>query len=192
MLASGCWQAQARKKAAFGGARLWTRGYLAGVKLGKREIPMVIPSTWRSAWVMHGLSVVVGIVAGFGGIGFSYMAQFASVVFLGYGAHYSVPDARGEIHLVHAPEFAGPILLLGILFLPMLGGFLSSMVSSFLAPEAAGHGTDAAVDSYHNKRGSVRARVPFVKALATVLTMGTGGSGGREGPIAQIGGGFGS
>lgn len=165
---------------------------LLGVKLGKREIPNILPSSWRSAWVMHGLSVIVGIVAGFGGIAFSYMAQYAGILFLGYGAHYTIPDAKGEIHMVHPPEYAGPILLLGILLLPMIGGFLSSMVSSFLAPEAAGHGTDAAIDSYHNKRGFVRSRVPFVKALATALTMGSGGSGGREGPIAQIGGGFGS
>ena len=141
---------------------------------------------------MHGLSALVGVVAGSGAIIFSYAMQFVGILALGYGANYSVPDARGEIHLVHAPEFSGSILLLGLLLMPMLGGLLSSMVSSLLAPEAAGHGTDAAIDAYHNKRGFVRGRVPFVKTIATVLSMATGGSGGREGPIAQIGAGFGS
>jgi len=141
---------------------------------------------------MHVLSALVGLVAGSGAIVFSYAMQFVGILALGYGANYSVPDARGEIHLVHPPEFSGSILLLGLLLMPMLGGLLSSMVSSFLAPEAAGHGTDAAIDAYHNKRGFVRGRVPFVKTIATVLSMATGGSGGREGPIAQIGAGFGS
>jgi CIC family chloride channel protein len=60
------------------------------------------------------------------------------------------------------------------------------------APEAEGHGTDAAIDAYHNKGGFIRARVPFIKTVASALTLTTGGSGGREGPIAQIGAGFGS
>ena len=55
------------------------------------------------------------------------------------------------------------------------------------APEAEGHGTDAAIAAYHFHEGQIRARVPWVKLVASALTIGTGGSGGREGPIAQIG-----
>jgi CIC family chloride channel protein len=61
-----------------------------------------------------------------------------------------------------------------------------------LAPEAEGHGTDAAIAAYHHQQGLIRPRVPLVKIVASALTLGTGGSGGREGPIAQIGAGFGS
>lgn len=60
------------------------------------------------------------------------------------------------------------------------------------APEAEGHGTDAAIAAYHFKKGEIRARVPLIKTVASAITIGTGGSGGREGPIAQIGAGFGS
>ena len=60
------------------------------------------------------------------------------------------------------------------------------------APEAEGHGTDAAIDAYHRKGGFIRGRVPIIKTIASALTLTTGGSGGREGPIAQIGAGFGS
>jgi len=49
-----------------------------------------------------------------------------------------------------------------------------------------------AITSYHFKGGEVRARVPLIKAISSAITIGTGGSGGREGPIAQIGAGFGS
>jgi CIC family chloride channel protein len=61
-----------------------------------------------------------------------------------------------------------------------------------LAPEAEGHGTDALIDSFHRKKGIVRRRVPFVKTIASAITIGSGGSAGKEGPIAQIGSGFGS
>jgi len=58
--------------------------------------------------------------------------------------------------------------------------------------KAEGHGTDAAIDAFHNKEGVIRAHVPFVKLIASAITIGSGGSAGREGPIAQISAGFGS
>src|SRR5579871_2470886 len=60
------------------------------------------------------------------------------------------------------------------------------------APDGEGHGTDAAIGAYHFHQGKIRPRVPLVKIVASAITLGTGGSGGREGPIAQIGAGFGS
>jgi CIC family chloride channel protein len=61
-----------------------------------------------------------------------------------------------------------------------------------VAPEAEGHGTDAMIEAFHQRGGKIRKRVPFVKIIASALTIGTGGSAGKEGPIAQIGSGFGS
>ena len=80
-----------------------------------------------------------------------------------------------------------------LLVLVMAGGGLASglLVYTF-APEAEGHGTDAAIDAFHNKRGEIRGRIPIIKTIASAITLGTGGSAGREGPIAQIGAGFGS
>ncbi len=60
------------------------------------------------------------------------------------------------------------------------------------APEVAGHGTDATIRAFHKTAGKVRVRVPILKTIASAITLGTGGSGGREGPVSQIGGGFGS
>ncbi|MEO8431107.1 MAG: chloride channel protein [Acidobacteriota bacterium] len=73
-----------------------------------------------------------------------------------------------------------------------LGGLLSGILVYTLAPEAEGHGTDAAVETYHQKGGDVRARIPFIKGIASALTIGSGGVAGREGPAAQISVGLGT
>ncbi|MCA9174636.1 MAG: chloride channel protein [Planctomycetales bacterium] len=73
-----------------------------------------------------------------------------------------------------------------------LGGLLTGYLVHYLAPEARGAGTDATIDAFHNKRGMISIRVPLVKTLASAITLGTGGSAGREGPITQIGAGIGS
>jgi CIC family chloride channel protein len=74
---------------------------------------------------------------------------------------------------------------------PALGGLAAGLLMWGLAPEATGHGTDAVIASFHGD-GRVRARVPLVKLVASIFTLGSGGSAGREGPMAQIGAGVGS
>jgi CIC family chloride channel protein len=74
--------------------------------------------------------------------------------------------------------------------LPALGGLLGGVLIYRVAPEAEGHGTDAVIDAYHRRRGRIRGRVPLVKAVASAITLGSGGSAGREGPVAQIGAGI--
>ena len=69
---------------------------------------------------------------------------------------------------------------------------MSGWIVFTFAPEAEGHGTDSVIAAYHFHQGQIRPRVPLVKIIASSITLGTGGSGGREGPIAQIGAGFGS
>src|SRR5262249_31059076 len=90
------------------------------------------------------------------------------------------------------PESDAPFRWWLLLLIPAAGGVASGFLVYGLAPEAEGHGTDAAIAAYHYEGGRMRPRVPLVKILASALTLGTGGSGGREGPIAQIGAGCGS
>ena len=66
------------------------------------------------------------------------------------------------------------------------------LVGASVAPEASGHGTEAVIRSIHEQNGRVRAAVIPVKLLATVVTLGVGGSAGKEGPAAQIGSGIAS
>jgi CIC family chloride channel protein len=72
------------------------------------------------------------------------------------------------------------------------GGFIVGFMVFKWAPEAEGHGTDAAIDAYHNKKGFIRDRIIFIKSIASAITIGSGGSAGPEGPTALITAGIGS
>ena len=74
---------------------------------------------------------------------------------------------------------------------PAIGALLGGLVSR-LAPETRGGGSDALIKAFHSGKGIVRRRVPAIKTLSSILTLGTGGSGGREGPTMLIGGAIGS
>ncbi len=134
--------------------------------------------------------VLIGLIAGLGAIAFHYLCHIGSHLFLDQLAGYRPPHPAGE-----APLFAHtetPFTRWMLLLVPTLGGILSGWLVYTFAPEAEGHGTDAAIDAYHNKGGFIRGRIPIIKTIASALTISSGGSGGREGPIAQIGAGFGS
>jgi chloride channel protein, CIC family len=136
------------------------------------------------------LGVAVGVVGGLGAIVFQFLLQLMREFFLTGFAGLDLGSPGGEPPaFTFAPGNYVPYLVVG---LPALGGLVAGILVYRLAPEAEGHGTDAAIDAYHRKLGRIRARVPLVKMLASAITLGTGGSGGREGPIAQIGAGFGS
>lgn len=134
--------------------------------------------------------IAIGLIAGLGSAAFHYLCQLGSHFFLDMLAGYRPPAPAGEHHLL--PPTSVSFNRLMLLFLPALGGLLSGWLVYTFAPEAEGHGTDAAINAYHNKGGFIRGRVPIIKTIASSITLTTGGSGGREGPIAQIGAGFGS
>lgn len=73
-----------------------------------------------------------------------------------------------------------------------LGGLLSGILIFTFAPEAEGHGTDSVVHAFHHDAGRLRMRVVPLKLIASALTIGSGGSAGREGPTALISAGVGA
>ncbi len=139
-------------------------------------------------WTLY--FILIGIIAGAGSIVFHYLCQLGIHYFMDFIAGYRPPSPAGEHHLLPLTNtlFNRWILL----FLPAFGGILSGWLVYTFAPEAEGHGTDAAIDAYHRSGGFIRSRVPIIKTIASAISLTTGGSGGREGPIAQIGAGFGS
>lgn len=78
-----------------------------------------------------------------------------------------------------------------VYFLP-LALVVSSLLVAWLAPEAAGHGTEKVIEAVHKRMGKIPLKVVPVKLVATVITLASGGSAGKEGPCAQIGAGLAS
>jgi H+/Cl- antiporter ClcA len=139
-------------------------------------------------WIV--LGVVIGLVAGLGAIAFTWALRLATDFFLGTLAGYTPPAPLGEgATFGSGAEFARPW---AIPLVVALGGLISGVLVFGLAPEAEGHGTDAAIAAVHHNPRGIRARVSFVKIVASAITIGSGGSAGREGPTAQISAGFGS
>ena len=76
-------------------------------------------------------------------------------------------------------------------FLP-IALFLSVVLTKYLAPDAEGHGTEKVIEAVHKRSGKINASVVPVKLAATIITLASGGSAGKEGPCAQIGAGLSS
>ena len=136
------------------------------------------------------LAAMIGVVAGGAAIVFQTLVIVVQHVALENIAGFHPSQAVGEHNLFASPETE--FSAWALVAVMAVGGLTSGLLVYLVAPEARGPGTDAAIDAFHNQRGNIRARVPFIKTLASAITIGTGGSAGREGPIAQIGAGFGS
>ncbi len=135
-------------------------------------------------------SSTVGIITGLGASAFLVATHFFSVYILSGMAGYPTFEPAGEPRIFHELHSAfSPLILISI---TTIGGLISGILVYTFAPDAEGHGTDAAIEAYHKKNGFIRPIVPIIKMVASAITLGSGGSGGREGPIAQIGAGFGS
>lgn len=146
---------------------------------------------FRISWSEHRLlfySALIGIAGGLGAQVFVWLTNLAQRLFLVGIAGYQAPEP-GTLN----PEQAiGPWGLWLIPVATALGGLLSGILVYTFAPEAEGHGTDAAVEAFHFKSGKVRPIVPLIKTFASAITIGSGGAAGREGPTAQISVGIGS
>lgn len=162
------------------GLRLRAAGWLVGIRRRIRTAP------YLRKWVI--LGALIGVVAGVGAVVFITALQLGTHYLLGLVAGYNPPTPAGE-GAAPVTSVARPWLLPVVVG---LGGLISGIIVFTWAPEAEGHGTDAAIAAYHHGPRRIRARVPLIKVIASAITIGSGGSGGREGPTAQISAGFGS
>lgn len=131
-------------------------------------------------------SAIIGIVAGVGAAVFFWGLIWVKEIAF---SQVELLPVEGEV-MTMIPSL--PTNWWWFLLIPTVGGLLCGLLVFTFAPEAEGHGTDALIKAFHQRKGLIRARIPVVKSIASILTIGTGGSAGREGPIAQIGAGFGS
>jgi CIC family chloride channel protein len=155
----------------------------AGARLGG----WVRRRSYLHKWLVLGTGI--GVIAGLGALVFYLALRGATHLFLGVLGGYTVPSPAGEGGGAGSGHFTRPW---AIPLVVCLGGLASGALVGWLAPEAEGHGTDAAIDAVHRNPRMIRARAVVVKLIASAITIGSGGSGGREGPTAQISAGFGS
>jgi len=123
------------------------------------------------------LGGIAGVIGGLGAIVFRLMIKFNHWIFFD----------------VVLPRLSNtPLGNWSIALLPALGGLIIGPIIMRLAPETKGHGVPEVMEAVALKGGKIRKRVAFIKILVSSVTIGSGGSAGREGPIAQIGASFGS
>jgi CIC family chloride channel protein len=117
------------------------------------------------------LAVLIGLIAGFASVGFKFMIQFFQNQFW---------RASDIISAVTSQPWYFTLLI------PTLGGLIISPIIYYGAREAKGHGVPEIMESLIFRGGRMRSRVVAIKALASSICIGSGGSVGREGPIVQI------
>lgn len=144
-------------------------------------------SGYLRKWLI--LGVAIGVIAGLGAVVFYLAMDYTGRFLLGYLGGYDVPTAASDGGDPGSPGFPRPW---AIPLIAMGGAALSALIVARFAPEAEGHGTDNAIEAVHTDPRAIRARVVLVKMISSALTIGSGGSAGREGPTAQISAGFGS
>jgi len=132
---------------------------------------------------MIAYALSVGIIAGLGAIAFRLLiGLFHNLLFFGrWDADYNT--------LLHTAESSWGIAVIAA---PIVGAIVVAFLVKTFAPEAKGHGVPEVIDAINFNRGFIRPKVAIIKTLASSLSIGSGGSVGREGPIIQIGATFGS
>ncbi len=129
------------------------------------------------------LAVAIGVITGFGAVLLRWlMGVFHNLFFLGKLA------SGYDANLPTPPSPYGPWVILA----PVVGGLIVVWLVRNFAPEARGHGVPEVMDAIYFRHGRIRPQVVVVKSLASALSIGSGASVGREGPIIQIGSGIGS
>jgi chloride channel protein, CIC family len=136
-----------------------------------------------SLFILCLLALGVGIMTGVGAvalrslIGLIHNAMFNGIFKIAYDAN-----------ILEGPSRFGNWVILS----PVLGGLVVVYLVERFAPEAKGHGVPEVMDAIYYKRGDIRGVVAVIKSLASALSIGSGASVGREGPIIQIGSALGS
>ncbi|MBN1342654.1 MAG: chloride channel protein [Phycisphaerae bacterium] len=160
----------------------------------KQDVPKPPPhirlSEWlgfqshREEWSLVATGCLTGVATGFFAHVFYRLIEWLTG--LCYGGHHGEgPGWFGELGL-----YGGHMALLVVL--PAVGALLVGLITYFFASEAKGHGVPEVLDALHRGGGRIRPRVAGAKAIASSLTIGSGGSAGTEGPIIQIGAALGS
>lgn len=134
----------------------------------------------RELLLLNVLAIAIGVLSGYAALGFRYLiGSFQNLLF-----HQNL-----DFHLASPLNHS---LGAWVIILPPIGLLISAYLIRNFAAEAKGHGVPEVLEAVMSKGGIIRKRIVAIKALASSITIATGGSVGREGPIVQIGAATGS
>jgi CIC family chloride channel protein len=139
---------------------------------------------WRPVPKWITLGVVIGAVSGGMAIAFYGSVEWCTRWLLGAlgGFHpATIAASPGGFH-----PASGFTRMWAIPLLAAAGALIAALLVSRVAQEAEGHGTDAAIRAINTNPAGIRLRALPVKMIASAITIGSGGSGGSEGPTAQM------
>lgn len=154
---------------------------IPGFQLG--DISHRIHTSFRTPEIAKGIALIasVGVLSGLGAVLFRWMIEFFTThVFFSNNPQDPYNTAFNSLGHVY------------ILIVPAVGGLIVGLIIYFFAREAKGHGVPEVMIAVNSHSGRIRTRVAAIKALASSICIGSGGSVGREGPIVQIGSALGS
>ncbi|MCC7051123.1 MAG: chloride channel protein [Bacteroidia bacterium] len=137
---------------------------------------------------IYTLSVITGLAAGLFAMLFAWLLHLSENIvekWLLPPPLHSTLINKGNFALLH---IYNSVL---IIIIPALGGLITGAITYFFCKDASGTGADEMINAFHNNEGKIATRVPFIKGITTIFTLASGGSGGKEGPIALIGSGIG-
>ena len=147
-----------------------------GMALRRQISRLLVRLGFREEAFLIVLAGIIGILTGVGSVGFTKLIALSHDLCYGGGTQKGVYAGRG----------------LFLVVLPAGGALLVGLITYFFAREAKGHGVPEVMDAIARRDGLIRPRVALAKAIASALTIGSGGSAGTEGPIIQIGAAIGS
>lgn len=134
-------------------------------------------------------AVIVGVIAGIISSLFAWLLHVLEYFYSSFHTHradeYLTLKEKINYILDH------PTSSLAVLLLPAFGGLVAGLIVYLFSRDSKGTGTDEMIDAFHNRDGKINTQTPIFKSLATLFTLPTGGSGGKEGPISYIGAGIG-
>ena len=175
--------------------------------MAKFKIPSFQFPPYAKRWFLMDLAaILIGVVGGFGAIFFRYVIKYVRILFFdiilpiltinvgrynqGYIDNFYKADLVELIHPTYSVDFTH--FNLGYILLPIIGGLIVGPLIMRFARETKGHGVPEVMEAVALRDGNIRKRVAFFKIAVSSITIGSGGSAGREGPIAQIGSTIGS
>lgn len=132
----------------------------------------------REQYFMIAVAIVIGVLCGFGAVGFRYLVELMHLVFW------------GDPHAT--PAFLKSLPVWRLILVPAVGGLIVGPIVYLVVREARGHGVPEVMAAVATRDGVIRGRVALAKAVSSAVTIGSGGSAGPEGPIIQIGSAIGS